>query len=272
MAWCEGSRPMRARPAIALSATAPGECQDCRQREDAPEHQSQVYGRPAASTPADVAARGPDRHPDREPRGRVGAGLRWRVALVLLAALLLTGCGSTQLPSKTAGLPRELVLEARPIGPGARFHPAATGPVPGRCRPQLGPRIGVHLEVFAANRVVLIAAGIGTRPPRTIFASRIARSRCYGDLVTIDPTGLLLVRPGARVTVATLFRAWGQPLSRHRVASFTAPPGSSVSVFVNGRRRGGSPGSVPLTPHAEIVLEVGPFVPPHASYTFPPRT
>jgi hypothetical protein len=29
---------------------------------------------------------------------------------------------------------------------------------------------------------------------------------------------------------------------------------------------------VPLTPHAEIVLEVGPHVPPHASYTFPPGT
>jgi len=27
---------------------------------------------------------------------------------------------------------------------------------------------------------------------------------------------------------------------------------------------------VPLTAHAEVVLEVGPYVPPHRSYTFPP--
>jgi hypothetical protein len=130
----------------------------------------------------------------------------------------------------------------------------------------------VHLEVFAANRVVLIASGIGTRPPRTLFAGRIARAGCYGALVTIDPTGLVLVRPGARLTVAAVFRAWGEPLSQHRIASFTAPPGQSVSVFVDGQRRAVSPGSVPLTRHAEIVLEVGPYVPPHASYTFPPST
>jgi hypothetical protein len=128
----------------------------------------------------------------------------------------------------------------------------------------------VHLEVFAANRVVLVPAGIGTRPPRTMFASRIAHARCYGDAVTIDPTGLLLVRPGARLTVASVFRAWGQPLSSSRIASFSAGPGQLVSVFVNGRPRGGSPGSVPLTRHAEIVLEVGPHVPPHSFYTFPP--
>jgi hypothetical protein len=128
----------------------------------------------------------------------------------------------------------------------------------------------VHLEVFAANRVVLIPAGIGTLPPRTVFAGRITAARCYGDVVTVDPTGLLLARPGERLTVATVFRAWGQPLSSRRIASFRAGPGHSVSAFVGGRRRPGPPGSIPLTRHAEIVLEVGPYVPPHASYTFPP--
>jgi len=31
-------------------------------------------------------------------------------------------------------------------------------------------------------------------------------------------------------------------------------------------------GLVPLTRHAEIVLEIGPYVPPHLSYAFPPGT
>lgn len=69
-----------------------------------------------------------------------------------------------------------------------------------------------------------------------------------------------------------LFRSWGQPLSRTRLASFRAPKGAHVAVFVNGRSWHGAPGAVPLTRHAEIVLEVGPHVPPHASYTFPPGT
>jgi hypothetical protein len=41
-------------------------------------------------------------------------------------------------------------------------------------------------------------------------------------------------------------------------------------VFVDGRRCPGAPQAVPLTRHAEIVLEVGPHVPPHPAYHFPP--
>jgi hypothetical protein len=140
------------------------------------------------------------------------------------------------------------------------------GPEAGACRTQLGPRDGVHVELFAANRVVLVAAGIGVRAPLTRSAGRITGARCYGDLVTLEPTGVLLTRPGARLTLADLFRGWGQPLSAGRLLSFTG----RVSVFVDGRRRAGPPGSVPLTTHAEIVLEVGPHVPPHPAYHFPP--
>jgi hypothetical protein len=130
----------------------------------------------------------------------------------------------------------------------------------------------VHVELFAANRVVLLPAGIGTAGPRRMTAGRISRAHCYGALVTLDPTGVVLVRPGSRIALSSLFRAWGQPLSRSRLASFTAPPGGRVEVFVNGAPWEGSPASVPLTRHAEIVLEVGPRVPPHTSYAFPPGT
>jgi hypothetical protein len=43
-----------------------------------------------------------------------------------------------------------------------------------------------------------------------------------------------------------------------------------VQAYVGGRRRPGDPRSIPLTPHAQIVLEVGGHVPPHARYGFPP--
>jgi hypothetical protein len=174
-------------------------------------------------------------------------------------------------PSATA-IPSALLSQARPVGTGPRFHPPAAGPVIGQCAPALGPRDGVHVEVFAAGRVLLIPAGIGARPPRALLDGRVTRARCYGTLVTLDPTGLVLVRPGAGLTLGTLFRSWGQPLSRTRLTSFSAQAGTSVTVFVNGARWPGAPAAVPLTRHAEIVLEVGPPVPPHPSYAFPAGT
>lgn len=180
------------------------------------------------------------------------------------------GGGSGGSGGGSGGIPRQLLLQARPIGRGPDFHLPATGPVIGPCRPQLGRRTGVHLEVFAENRVVLLPAGIGTQPPLRFSSGRIAQARCYGDLVTLDPTGVVLLRPGTSATLATVFRSWGQPLSSSRVAAFRAPAGSRVEVFVNGRRWSGAPEAVPLRRHAEIVVEVGPYVPPHRSYTFPP--
>jgi hypothetical protein len=184
-----------------------------------------------------------------------------------LLVLVLAGCGSSG--SRTASseaIPAALVRQARPIGRGAAFHPPARGVAPGACRAPLGPRDGVHVELFAANRVVLVAAGIGVRGPVTRSGGRITGARCYGDLVTVEPTGVVLVRPGSHLTVAGLFRAWGRPLSARRLLSFTG----RVSVFVDGHQHSGPPGGVPLTRHAEIVLEVGPHVPPHPAYHFAP--
>jgi hypothetical protein len=207
---------------------------------------------------------------------------RGPVALALAA--LMAGCGSharapagagglrAGIGTGAAGLPAALVAEARPIGFGPEFHPGVSGPVIGRCDPQLGRRIGVHVELFARNRVVLIARGIGTRAPRRLFAGRIAGARCFGSLVTLDPTGVIYMRPGTHAVLADLFRSWGQPLSRRRLASFAAPGRTAVAVFVDGRPRPGDPRSVPLSAHAEIVLEVGPHVPPHRRYTFPPNS
>jgi hypothetical protein len=198
------------------------------------------------------------------------------VSIWVLAAgalLLLAGCGASEgHEASSQRIPTPLLREARPIGEGARFHPPVRGPVAGSCRPSLGERQGTHVEVFAENRVVLLAAGIGTKPPRETFGGRITDARCYGALVTLDPTGLVLVRPGKRLDLADLFRGWGQALTRRRIASFVAPGATEVVVYVNGRRWHGAPGEIPLERHWEIVLEIGPHVPPHHSYRFPPGT
>jgi hypothetical protein len=198
------------------------------------------------------------------------SGAKLVVPAACVWACALGGCGATAGRQATSGIPAALLAQMRPVGVGPRFEPRARGPVGGACRRRLGARDGVHVELFAANRVVIVPAGIGVQPPVRESAGRIVGARCYGDLVTLSPTGVVLVRPGRPLTLADLFRSWGQPLSDGRLATFTAPRGGHVSVFIAARLRRGSPERVRLTRHAEIVLEVGPHVPPHRSFDFPP--
>lgn len=194
--------------------------------------------------------------------------MRWAAAALAAAGCWLAGCGASGKPISTPTLPHALVAEARPVGRGPQFQPPVRGPVTGLCSPRLGPRYGVHVELFAANRVVIVAPGVGTLPPRTFLSGRITAARCYGDVVTLEPTGLVLVRDGLEPRLSALFAAWGQPLSADRLGPFVG----HVRVFVGGRPWSGSPREVPLARHAVIVLEVGPYVPPHHAYRFPPGT
>jgi hypothetical protein len=188
-----------------------------------------------------------------------------------LAALALAGCGASAVqPSGERDIPRSLLEQVRPIGVGPRYQPPASGPLIGACRSRLGARVAAHVEVFAANRVVIVPAGIGTRAPRRVVDARIEAARCFSAIVTLDPTGVVFVRRGSDATLSELFRAWGQPLSSSRVASFRAKPPGRVVTFVDGRRSDVAPGRVPLGQHSEIVVEVGPYVPPHHAFEFAP--
>ncbi|HEY3190753.1 MAG TPA: hypothetical protein VGJ70_24900 [Solirubrobacteraceae bacterium] len=193
-------------------------------------------------------------------------------ALAILC--LFAGCGGSSQPSPPADRAAidEAVASSRPIGAGRRFQPPSPDiPVAG-CAPRLGPRYAAHVELYAHDRVALFPAGIGTEPPRRAAGGRITRARCYGPVVTLEPTGLVLVRPGAPRRLGDLFRAWGKPLTGRRAAAFAAAPGARVAAFVGGRRWTGDPAAIPLRRHAVIVLEIGPFVPPHRRYAFPPGT
>ena len=147
-----------------------------------------------------------------------------------------------------------------PIGVGPRYHPPAAtaavlaGAPIGRLRCVKGARFAVHVELFARREVAII-------PPRV----GIARSGCSYPLRTTTPTGVVDVARAGRWTLGDLFRVWGQRLGMTRLLSFSGP----VSVFVDGHRRLGDPRSLVLTRHAEIVLEVGGYLTPHASYLFP---
>jgi hypothetical protein len=69
---------------------------------------------------------------------------------------------------------------------------------------------------------------------------------------------------GSRLTLGDLFRIWGKRLGPQRIAGFRGP----VLAFVGGKRRHGDPASIPLTRHAQIVLELGGYVAPHPTYRF----
>jgi hypothetical protein len=141
-----------------------------------------------------------------------------------------------------------------------------------RCTNAAGPSYGIHLELYAHGLVVPVPAGIGVAPPQRRAGAYVRGGACMYPLRTIEPTGVVIVDRGAasggrrRVpTLGTLFAVWGQPLSSTRLAGFRG----TVRAFVEGRSWRASPARIPLTRHAEIVLEVGAAVPPHPAYLFP---
>jgi hypothetical protein len=158
-----------------------------------------------------------------------------------------------------------------PLGTGPRYHlPAAPPrvlagkPVVDRTCTSGGMRYGVHVELFANRRVLLLPSGIGVAAPRLRRGGDVLPRGCSYAVRTRTPIGVVEVRRGSAPTVADLFAVWGQPLGRHRLAGFRG----DVRAYVGGRPWRGAAGSILLRRHAEIVLEVGGYVPPHTSFLF----
>jgi len=137
------------------------------------------------------------------------------------------------------------------------------------CQPTSRTASLAHLEVFAAGHVVQIPAGIGFAPPLRQDGAYVRAGGCVYPIRTVEPTGLVLLAAGPIRKLGQFFDLWGQPLSRREVAGFRASAGQDVSVFINGMLWPESPDSAPISPSAQITIEVGPYVPPHTRYTFP---
>jgi hypothetical protein len=104
----------------------------------------------------------------------------------------------------------------------------------------------------------MVPAGIGTR------------RGCSYALRTRWPTGVIEIRRGQNRTLGRFFRLWGQPLSPTRLVGFTTTASRPVRAYVAGRRWHGALGAIPLRRHAQIVLELGRYIPPHRFFLFPP--
>jgi len=162
-----------------------------------------------------------------------------------------------------------------PIGRGPRFHPppATESVLRGkpvgeqRCANARG-RFGVHVEVFARGLVVVIPSGVGVARPLVRTGAFVLPRGCTYPLRTLAPTGVVEVARRARLRLGDLFDVWGQPLSRTRLAGFRTTEARPVRAYVEGRRWRGDLRSIPLTRHAQIVLELGAYIPPHPRFLF----
>jgi hypothetical protein len=130
-------------------------------------------------------------------------------------------------------------------------------------------RFAVHLDVIVDGRRVGVPPGIGVG----------RRDRQVAALYTSDGSGIIHVNSGDDQSVFTLgqfFDAWQVALGPRRLGGLQATRRDPVTVYLNGSRVTGPPGSVMLTPHQEIVVTCRPgsgfrtAVP--VGYAFPPGT
>jgi hypothetical protein len=193
-----------------------------------------------------------------------------RRAIAVLAAC----CGLPVAASGASASHNPLI--PTPIGVGPRFHPpalsravAARRAVAGlRCGTAGARRFGAHLELFARGRVVIVPAGIGIAPPWSHERPQVVSGQCSYAARTTTPTGVIEVSRGRALSLARFFALWGQPLGPRRLAGFTAPKGRPVRAYVGGTRWPGALGEISLRRHAQIVLELGRYIPPHVTFLF----
>ena len=120
------------------------------------------------------------------------------------------------------------------------------------CDAQEGQRIHIHqhLAIFDHGKPVLIPQYIGI--PEA--------ARCIYWLHTHTPDGIIHIEaPKDRsFTLGDFFSVWGEPLDRKHAGPAHTKPGERERVWLNGKVYNGDPARIPLTAHADIVIQVGP--------------
>jgi hypothetical protein len=197
--------------------------------------------------------------------------------LVTVIAMLLGVLASLIGVEPQAAHPATAMPVMTPIGVGPRFRLPAAGPAVRHraaaggmsCSRPAARVTAAHVELFANGRALLLPPGIGVAPPVARQGARIVSDGCGYPLRTLDPTGVVWLGREHGLTLGSLFAVWGQPLGGHRLAGFRSR--ARVRVYVDGVRRRGPVGSTPLTARAEIVVEIGRYIPPHAMFGFSDR-
>jgi hypothetical protein len=154
-----------------------------------------------------------------------------------------------------------LALTPTPIGVGQNYHPRPAVHAPCMAASLRGGG-RAHVELFANGRVVIVPTAIGLRGAQRALG-RVHAARCRARLWTLDPSGVFHFT--GRTTLGDIFRVWGKRFTPSRLLTFRG----AVRVYVNGVRRRDEPVAIVLRDRDQVVLEVGPYIPPHRSYRFP---
>jgi len=204
--------------------------------------------------------------------------LRW-LALALLSASVLAGAavaGTAPLssvgPLVKAPAPGPLGPEGVPVPKGPVFANVknvklgeAVDGVQCELAEKVAFHIHAHLTIFVKGKAQQIPYGIGIGQPvqgvNTPSGPFATKGTCFMWLHTHALDGIVHVEAPKQksFTLGQFFAVWGLHLSTSRVG----PATGKVTIFYNGRVWTGSPAGVPLSPNAEIQLDIGtPLVAP----------
>ncbi len=239
--------------------------------------------RPAASRP--VPPRGPRQAPPRRrggsSRGRIYAVIAAIVVLVAAVVVVVivstTGGGSNKTNTHQAAVNFTtaegqkvyggLGPEGVPLQKGPQLAPPNTGltgaPIAGvQCNAteQLTYHHHAHLAIFINGQNRSIPLGVGMVPPALV------QQTANGDFATGSQTclywlhvhaqdGILHIESPTPKTyeLAQFFAIWHLPLSPNQIGAYKG----TVTATYNGKPWTGNPQQIPLTEHAQIVLNLG---------------
>ena len=127
-----------------------------------------------------------------------------------------------------------------------------------------------HVSLFVRGEQLAIPPGVGIGDPmRTNGYVSFNPTKCFYEMHTHDASGIIHLHANAGqarpLTLGQLFGVWGRTLSREDVAGNAG----SVTAYVNQELYAGDLGSIVLSDHTQVTLEVGdPRVKP-PTYLFP---
>jgi hypothetical protein len=195
--------------------------------------------------------------------------VRWTAITGVVAVVAAVAIGLAANSGSSGSSTSKVALgpEGIAIEPGsllASASSAASGqPVDGiKCESteQVAYHIHAHLAVFVNGHSRPIPLGIGVVTPQ-VSGGFAQASKCYYWLHTHVQDGVIHIESPTKqtYTLQQFFDEWQQPLSATEVAGAKG----TVTAYLNGTKVTGDPGTIRLTPHANIQLDVGtPVVPP----------
>jgi hypothetical protein len=191
---------------------------------------------------------------------------------VLLAAMIVVACA----PASSAQ-PASPDSSAAPVA-GDLLWPAPGNPMELAVKAGLQPErketliyhVHAHLDVFVDGRQIQVPAGIGINvedpnvkhgqwngDPAYGGISGCTQA-CISPLHTHDDSGVIHTESGTSTPnrLGQFFTEWDMSLTDRCVGKL-CPPGSTVAVYVDGRRYSGNPAEMPLTDRKEIAVVIG---------------